>query len=383
MPAPRPAHPPAPGVIDALFGKLPEGWRERHGTPPASEAVTSPDRRDPAQSDSTSDSTDSKASAPDTPGRPPRRPGDPASPWHMRRSSWFKVLRRTAVESANDRVTSVAGGVSYFGLLSLFPAITALVSIYGWVADENTIVDSIVLLNRILPESAVELIAGQIAAIVQAPGSALTLAGIISILFALWTANGGMKAMISALNVAWFETEKRGIIALNLLSLALTIGAIILIILMIATVTVLPAVVGFVTHEGSLTGTLVNVVRWPILFGVLLMALAVLYRFGPSKNDPNWQWISPGALLAAVGLILGSLLFSWYAANFGNYNETYGSLSAAIVLMVWLWLSAVVVLVGAELNSEVERQIKIENGVQPQDEKNLQKQIDSHEAAKR
>ena len=117
--------------------------------------------------------------------------------------------------------------------------------------------------------------------------------------------------------------------------------------------------------------------------GVLLMALAVLYRFGPSKNDPNWQWISPGALLAAVGLILGSLLFSWYAANFGNYNETYGSLSAAIVLMVWLWLSAVVVLVGAELNSEVERQIKIENGVQPQDEKNLQKQIDSHEAAKR
>ena len=140
---------------------------------------------------------------------------------------------------------------------------------------------------------------------------------------------------------------------------------------------------GFVTHEGSLTGTLVNVVRWPILFGVLLMALAVLYRFGPSKNDPNWQWISPGALLAAVGLILGSLLFSWYAANFGNYNETYGSLSAAIVLMVWLWLSAVVVLVGAELNSEVERQIKIENGVQPQDEKNLQKQIDSHEAAKR
>ncbi len=362
MPDPRPA----PGVYDSLFGDLPPDWRERRGLPPAPQPQAGK----------------AGANAPDTPGKPPQRAGAPKSPWQFSRSSWFTVAKQTVHEIGADRVTSVAGGVSYFGLLALFPAITALVSIYGMIADESTMVDNIAMLNRFLPDSAVELIAGQIQAIVSAPNSALSLAGIISILLALWTANGGMKALIEALNVAWYETEKRGFIRLNLESLALTLGAIALIILMVVTITVLPVLARIFFPEGF-AGQLVSLLRWPLMFAVLLLALAVLYRVGPSKNDPEWQWISPGALFAAIGLVVASLLFSWYAANFANYNETYGSLSAAIVLMVWLWIAAIVVMIGAELNSEAERQMKIENGVIPQDERNRQKRREAEDAGEK
>ncbi|MBV0890574.1 YihY/virulence factor BrkB family protein [Paracoccus sp. Z118] len=355
-----PQRPPAPDVYDALFGELPEGWRERKGLPPEGQ------RADDAADADEQDRQDGK-DAPDTPGSPPRMPGAPASPWHLSRASWFTILKNTVKQIGEDRVTSVAGGVVYFALLALFPAITALVSIYGWVADRDTIIESVDLLSRFLPPGAVELVAGQIVAIASAPATALSLAGIVSILLALWTTNGGMKALLQALNVAWYETEKRGFIMLNVVSLAMTLGAILLIIVMIVAITILPTLVR-VFAPGSMVEGLVTLLRWPLMFGALLLALAVLYRFGPSKNDPKWQWISPGALLAAVGLIIASVLFSWYVANFGNYNETYGSLGAVVVLMLWLWIAAIVVLVGAELNSETERRIKIENGVAPQDE---------------
>lgn len=352
---------PAPDVYDALFGPLPEGWRERKGLPP--EAA-------PAAGDGKAGTKpDAKA---DTAPPPPRFSGAPRSPWHLSRSSWVQIAKRTVSEFSKDRVTSVAGGVTFFALLALFPAITALVSIYGRVADPETIAGNLALLNQFLPSSAIDLIAGQVTAIASAPSSALSLAGIVSLLAALWSANGGTKALIDALNIAWFESETRSFIKLNLVSLALTLGAIAGIIVLLGLIAILPAVLNAV-FVGGAAETVIRLIRWPLIAGLVLLGLAVIYRLGPNKKDPAWQWVSPGAVMATAGLLIASAGFSWYASNFANYNETYGSLGAAIAMMMWLWIAAIVVLTGAELNSEVERQIKMENGVQPNDETDLEK----------
>ncbi|WP_112873897.1 YihY/virulence factor BrkB family protein [Paracoccus endophyticus] len=385
--APRSKAPlPEPDVYDALFGPLPEGWRERKGLPPEGTAPgkaaanaaprgtgtaagrAAPDTGDKAagQSAARDRGPAAEQAAQDRAPPPPETMPGPDSPWELGRASWMAVAKRTVAEFTRDRVTSVAGGVTFFGLLALFPAITALVSIYGLVADPATITDNIDMLRRFLPPSAVDLIATQITSITSSPATSLSLAGLISILLAIWSANGGMKALIEALNVAWFETEKRGFIKLNLVSLAFTMGAILMIMVLISAIALVPAILQTVA-AGSVVENLIAILRWPLVLGLLLVALAVVYRFGPSKEDAEWHWISPGALIAAVGLIVASMLFSWYAANFADYNKTYGSLGAVVGLMMWLWIACIVVMLGAEINSEVERQIKIENGVDPDD----------------
>lgn len=346
------------GVFDALFGPLPPGWRERKGLP-ADEASAVPDPVRTARK---------VAAAKEAP--PPRIPGAPSTPWELTWPSWKAVLKRTANEFSSDRVTSVAGGVTFFALLALFPAITALVSLYGYVADPVTIADNLAALDNFLPGSAIELIAGQVTAIAEAPKAALSIAGIVSLLIALWSANGGMKALIDALNIAWFETEKRGFIKLNIVSLAMTLACIVGIILLMLAITVVPIVLNLFMR-GSAAEAIIGFLRWPVLIVLAMLGLAFIYRFGPSKSDVEWQWISPGAILAAAGLLIASLAFSWYAANFANFNETYGSLGAAVAMMMWLWIAAICVLAGAELNSEVERQIKIENGIPPKDDSDV------------
>ena len=347
-------------IVGAFTGPLPRDWRERKGLPP---------RPDVPLGDEPPEAAARTAEADQAPL--PRIPGAPESPWELSRASWIAVFKRVIREFSVDRVTSVAGGVTFFGLLALFPAITALVSIYGLLADPSTIADSLTMLDRVLPAGAIELIAGQITAIASASNTSLSVAGLLAILIALWTANGGMKALIEALNIAWFETEKRGFFRLNLVSLAMTLGAILGIVVMMGLVAVLPVLLNTVM-AGSWAETVVAWLRWPLLLGLVMTGLAVLYRFGPSKDDPVWQWISPGAILATLGLLVASVGFSWYVANFANYNETYGALGAAVVMMMWLWIAAIVILVGAELNSEVERQIKIENGVAPKDGDDLE-----------
>ena len=171
----------------------------------------------------------------------------------------------------------------------------------------------------------------------------------------LWSANAGMKAMFDALNVAYDEDEKRGFIALNLRSLAFTLGAILFLVLALVGVVVVPVVLNFI-GLGKAAEWIISLARWPVLLAIVIGGLAVLYRYGPSRNNAQWRWISAGSILAAVVWVVGSMLFSWYVSNFGNYNETYGSLGAAIGFLTWIWLSTTIVLVGAELNSEMEHQ---------------------------
>jgi len=250
---------------------------------------------------------------------------------------------------------SVAAGVTYYALLAIFPAIAALVSIYGLFADPVTIQQHLQTLSGVLPGGALEIVGEQVKRIASQGGGALGFGFVVGLLISLWSANAGMKAVFDALNIVYDEEEKRSFIRLNLQSLAFTIGALLLVLIALAGIVVLPIVLNFVGLAGK-TEWLISLARWPALLVVIVLALAVLYRYGPSRDEAEWKWVTPGGLVAAVLWLAGSMLFSWYVSNFGSYNETYGSLGAVIGFMTWIWLSSVVVLLGAEINAETEHQ---------------------------
>lgn len=278
-----------------------------------------------------------------------------ASPLHLPWAGWKDVLRRTYHEIQDDRLLAIAAGVVFYSLLALFPAVTAGVSIYAMFADAGTISGHLAELSMLLPGGAIDIVSEQVKRIVQRGNDELTLGFAIGLGVAFWSANAGMKAIFDALNVIYDEDEKRGFIKLNLISMLFTIAAIGFVLTMFASVAVVPFVLKSIGLESSI-GLVVGYGRWPALFVVGVVALAILYRFGPSRAPARWRWLSVGSIFAAAMWMVTSIAFSWYVANFGTYNATYGSLGAAIGMMMWMWLSIIVVLVGAELNSEIEHQ---------------------------
>jgi membrane protein len=277
------------------------------------------------------------------------------SPFKIPWAGWKGIVWRTYQRVDDDRLLATAGGVVFFGLLAIFPAVTALVSSYGLFADPSTISDNLQTLAMMLPAGTFEIVQDQVARVVSKGNTALGATFLFGLGLAVWSANAGVKSIFDALNVAYEEREKRGFIKLNLISLSFTVGGIVALLLMVAAVVAFPLALDHlgIAPESKL---IVALARWPLLLLILLAALAILYRFAPSREAPRWQWLSVGAVTAALLWIAGSALLSWYLSAFANYNATYGSLGAAIGLMTWMWMSAIVVMFGAELNSEVERQ---------------------------
>jgi membrane protein len=276
-------------------------------------------------------------------------------PWQIPWAGWKDIAWRTYQEISDDRLVAVAAGVVFYALLAVFPAITALVSLYGLFADPSTISQHLSLAAGILPQGGLDIVQEQINRITSKGNATLGLGFIFGLGLALWSANAGMKAIMDALNIVYDEKEERGFIRLNLASLTLTVGAILSLLLAIAAVIVLPLLLTYVGLS-SVAKTLVQVLRWPALFALVVIGLAVLYRFGPSRREARWEWLTVGSLFGSMAWLLASAILSWYLANFADYNATYGSLGAAIGLMMWLWISSIVILFGAELNSEIEHQ---------------------------
>ena len=211
------------------------------------------------------------------------------------------------------------------------------------------------MLDGFLPAGAIDFLRDEVARIRGSGGATLGMAFFISLAVAIWSANTGVKALFDALNVAYGEDEKRGFFKLNAISLAFTVGILLFLLTALGAIAVLPVALDYL-YLGPFSEWLISVGRWPVLFIVLMAALAILYRLGPSRDDAQWRWVSPGALFAAISWIAGSIAFSWYVANFADYNKTYGTIGAVIGLLTWIWLSATILLIGAELNSEAERQ---------------------------
>jgi membrane protein len=279
-------------------------------------------------------------------------------PWR----GWRDILWRTYVRSGEDRLLAIAAGVVFFGLLAVFPAVTALVSCYGLFANPSTVGDNLQTLSLMLPEGSFQIVQDQIGRVLAKGNTALGATFLFGLALAIWSANAGVKAVIDALNVVYEEREKRSLVRLNLLSLSFTIGGIAALLTMVVAVVAFPLALD---HFGlpPQNRAIVSLARWPLLFLILLAALGILYRFGPSRRAARWQWLSVGTVAAAALWIASSSLLSWYLSNFANYNATYGSLGAAIGLMMWMWMSAIIVLFGAELNSEIEHQTAIDTTV--------------------
>jgi membrane protein len=285
-----------------------------------------------------------------------------SNPFQIPWAGWKDILRRTYVRTDEDRLLATAAGVVFFGLLAVFPAITALVSCYGLFANPSTIGANLQTLALMLPEGSFQIVQDQIARVLDKGHTALGATFLFGLGFAIWSANAGVKAVIDALNVVYEEREKRSFVRLNLLSLSFTSGGIAALLLMVSAVVAFPLALDRLGLQPE-TQFIVGLARWPLLFVILLGALGILYRFGPSRRAARWEWLSVGTLAAALLWIVGSALLSWYLSNFGNYTATYGSLGAAIGLMMWMWMSAIIVLCGAELNSEIGRQTVMDSTV--------------------
>jgi len=266
---------------------------------------------------------------------------------------WKAVVRRTIDEFNEDRIPAVAAGSTFFALLALFPALGVFVSLYGLVGDVQGAERQIAGLAGVLPAGGVSVLSDQIERLAAIPQTSLGLTFVVSLLLSVWSANAGMKGLIAGLNVAYELREKRNFFILNLQSLGFTAGAIAFALLMMGAIVAVPEVLAFFGLQ-MLAGA--SVLRWPLLLVISAVVFSLLYRYAPSPRGARWRWITPGGVFAAVAWMVTSLAFSAYVGRFGHYDRTYGSLGAIVGFMTWIWLSLIVVLVGAELNSEIEHE---------------------------
>ena len=268
---------------------------------------------------------------------------------------WLQIGKRVLARFGRDRVMAEAAGVTFYALLAIFPAIASLISLYGLVADPTTIGAHLSLAAGVIPEGGMQIITDQVKSLTSSPHQALGFGALIGIGTSLWSANAGMKSLFDALNVVYEEKETRSFVRFTLVAFAFTMGALLFVILALSAVVALPAVLNFV-GIGSTTDTLLSLARWPLMLLAIAFLLAFIYRYGPNRARARWRWLTWGSGFASLTWILASAGFSWYVANFGSYNKTYGSLGAAVGFMTWIWISTMIVLIGAELNAEMEHQ---------------------------
>jgi membrane protein len=270
---------------------------------------------------------------------------------------WKDILWRAWGEVSEQNLFLIAGGVTYAVLLALFPGLAALVSLYGLVFDTGQMERQVATLSAVLPAQTQQLLSQQVHNLVQASNGALGFAATVSLLLALWSASRGMSGMITAINIAYEEREHRSFFKLNLIAIGLTLGLLAGGIVAIGLVAVLP-VAAQLLAVGPGMKWLFLLAQWPLLIALVLLGLAVLYRYGPDRDKPQWRWVSSGAVVATLLWIIASVGFTVYVANFNSYDKTYGSLGGVIVLLTWLYLSALMVLLGAVINAQSEKQTR-------------------------
>jgi membrane protein len=285
-----------------------------------------------------------------------RLPGEKAgNPVQIPPRGWWQVVRRALRESTADNVPILAGGVAFFAFLALFPSLIAALTLYGIVADPDHVAQQMQSLSGALPAGARELVNDQLVTVSGSSGRALTVGLVISLLAALWSASSGTGQLMTAINVAYDEEQTRGFVKQKAIALVLTLGAIVFVLIALVLVAVLPIALDHLPL-GVAGRILAQAMRWLLLVVVVIVSLAVVYRVAPDRDSPRFLWVSTGALVAAALWVLGSVAFSLYVNFFGHYNKTYGALAGVIVLMLWLYLTCYTVLLGAEINSESERQ---------------------------
>lgn len=270
---------------------------------------------------------------------------------------WLDILWRVWHELSDDRVTLLAAGVAFFALLSLFPALAAIISFWALILDPLDIASQISELTRFLPPGAASIIEDQANRVSENTDTGLSITAVVSLVVAMFVASKGVRGLIMGLNIVYGEEERRSLIVKILTVTALTIGLVVMPVVTIGLIALVPLVVESLGLEGPMV-TLLNLLRWPILLVVMMVVIAVLYRFGPYRASPRWEWVSVGTVTATLVWLLASIGLSLYVRYVSNINELYGSLGAVVVLLLWFFVSSFIILVGGELNGEMERQTR-------------------------
>lgn len=273
---------------------------------------------------------------------------------------WYDILLRIKTRIVEERLSLVAAGVAFFSMLALFPSITAVLAIGGLLLDPGTILTQMEQLRGIVPPEVLEIVIGQATEVSRSDGLGLALA--ISIGLALWSASRGVNTLFVGLNIAYDEEEKRGFATKTLQVIGITALAVLGAILASVVLAILPAVLAVVS-SGGFAFWAAQIAAWLVMLGFLTVGLAVIYRFGPSRSNAQWRWLSPGSIFASIGWVVASVGFTLYVANFASYNESFGALAGVIILLLWLWLTSFVVLIGGQLNAEIEHQTKVDTTI--------------------
>jgi membrane protein len=268
-------------------------------------------------------------------------------------STLIEIAKNVFVRIGKDNLSLVGAGVAFYAMTAIFPAIAVFVSIYGLFSDPAKVQDQIASVAGLLPAASLKLLTDALQTYASKSNSSLSIALVVSIALALWSAKAGVSSLMTGLNIANEQDEKRSFIMQQVVALALTVGAVVFAIIALAALAILPVLLGYLHLPPSLA-TVLNFGRWPLLALLVGVGLAVIYRFGAYKPHPKWRWISWGAAIATLLWIIGSAAFSFYVSRFGSYDATYGSLAAPVVLLLWFWLSALIVLIGAEIDAELE-----------------------------
>lgn len=284
------------------------------------------------------------------------------SPWEMPLRGWRDVLLRVMHEARHDNIALVAAGMAFYGLLSVAPSLAALISIYGLVVTPADVHEQITAVSAYLPEDARSIVTTQLNDLASAKESALSWGILLSVALSLWSASKAMRSLFGGLNAVYDEIEARSFLLLSAQALLFTLLGLILFALMLLVLAVVPTVLSFVTFSAP-AEWLVRIASWIVIALVVLVALAVAYRFGPCRRAAQWRWVSFGAVFALVVWAAASAGFSWFVANFETYQETYGALGAVVVLLMWFFVSAYAVLLGGELNAELEHQTQVDSTV--------------------
>jgi membrane protein len=278
-----------------------------------------------------------------------------ANPSEIPVRGWKDWLLLVYANISKHRIMALAAGVTYYSLLAIFPATAALVALYGLFSDPSTIARHLDQFAGFLPGGTIDVAREQLIRVASKGSQTLGLTFLIGLGVSLWSANAAMKSLFDTLNIVYDEEEKRGLVKLNAMSLCFTIGGIAFVWVALGSIVIVPVILNYVGLS-DVSDFLLRVGRWPTMYLILTFALAVIYRYGPNHEAPRWRWITWGSAIAALLWLVASALFSWYAANVGTFNETYGSLGAVIGFMTWLWISAMVILLGAEIDAAMERQ---------------------------
>lgn len=270
----------------------------------------------------------------------------PAHPW--------RILRRALDEFSRDRIPSVAASITFFFLLALFPALACVASVYGLFADRSTILHELRVLSGFLPEGAVSVLRTDFTRLAAMPAEKFNLGFVMALAVATWSASGGIKALIEGLNIAYDIRETRSFFRFALHALMLTFIAVIFAAALIEFAVTIPPFVERLPFTSWLS-LFIRIFVWPATFMACVLLTSVIYRYGPNRARAKWHWITWGGAVASAAWMAGTFLFTWYVSKFGHYNEMYGNLGSVVGFLTWIWLSLLMLLLGAEINAEIER----------------------------